>query len=58
MKGSLLWDRDHIWDVRGEVGNSMFFNTLTSWLVVWNFFPHIYIYWEESSQLTNIFQRG
>ena len=43
MKGSLLWDRDHIWDMRGEVGNSMFFNTLTSWLVVWNFFPHIYI---------------
>ena len=31
------------------------------WLVVWNIwliFPYIYIYWESSSQLTHIFQRG
>ena len=27
------------------------------WLVVWNIF-YFSIYWEESSQLTNIFQRG
>ena len=27
------------------------------WLVVWNIF-YFCIYWEESSQLTNIFQRG
>ena len=28
-----------------------------TWLVVWNMF-YFSIYWEESSQLTNIFQRG
>jgi hypothetical protein len=27
------------------------------WLVVWNIF-YVSIYWEESSQLTNIFQSG
>ena len=28
------------------------------WSVVWNIFFYVSIYWEESSQLTNIFQRG
>jgi hypothetical protein len=29
-----------------------------TWLLVWNIFFIFLIYWEQSSQLTNIFQRG
>ena len=38
-----------------SIGWQWFVNKSWAWLVVWNIFS---IYWEESSQLTNIFQRG